>query len=109
MTKARIAIQSKGRLFQASLLFLGAAGLAFEKNGRNYIMKCANAPLELLLVRDDDIPEYVAQGAADFGIVGENVLLEKQSPLPIIKKLGFGKCSLVLAVPANSSITRLEQ
>jgi ATP phosphoribosyltransferase len=65
---------------------------------------CENGPLDILFLRDDDIPDYVSRGIADFGIVGENVLLEKNSRVKILRKLGFGVCSLVLAAPADSRV-----
>lgn len=107
MNNFRIAIQSKGRLAEESMNFLSSLGLTFSPNGRNYIAKCQNYPLEILFIRDDDIPEYVEGGVADFGIIGENVLLEKQSQVIVAQKLGFGLCSLVIAIPENSSIKQL--
>lgn len=107
MNNFRIAIQSKGRLAEESMNFLSSLGLTFSPNGRNYIAKCQNYDLEILFIRDDDIPEYVEGGVADFGIIGENVLLEKQSQVIVAQKLGFGRCSLVIAIPENSSIKQL--
>lgn len=107
MNNFRIAIQSKGRLAEESMNFLSSLGLTFSPNGRNYIAKCQNYDLEILFIRDDDIPEYVEGGVADFGIIGENVLLEKQSQVIVAQKLGFGLCSLVIAIPENSSIGQL--
>lgn len=104
--KIRIAIQSKGRLAEESINFLNSLGLSFNPNGRNYIVRCTNFDIEILFLRDDDIPEYVESSVADFGIVGENVLLEKETEATILKKLGFGRCSLVIAVPENSPINK---
>lgn len=98
-TKVRIAIQKKGRMQAQSLKFLKSMGLQFKKNGKKLIIPCKNANIELLFVRNSDIPEYVKGEVADFGIVGENLLREKNYKLETIKKLGFGKCSLVIAAP----------
>lgn len=72
-------------------------------------MTCADKPLDILFLRDDDIPEYVERGVADYGIVGENILLEKRTRVAVRKKLGFGKCSLVIAIPTTSSIKTVAQ
>lgn len=105
MENLRIAIQSKGKLSDASLAFLSSLGLQFDPNGRNCMVSCKNSNLDILFLRDDDIPEYVERGIADFGIVGENVLFEKNASVTIERKLGFASCSLVIAVPNNSPIT----
>ncbi|MBI2638376.1 ATP phosphoribosyltransferase [Candidatus Peregrinibacteria bacterium] len=107
MNNVRIAIQAKGKLAEPSLGFLLSLGLRFKPNGRNCIVTCENCPLDILFLRDDDIPDYVSRGIADFGIIGENVLLEKNARVKILKKLGFGTCSLVLAVPENSQISNV--
>ena len=99
-----IAVQSKGRLAEESLKFLASLGLCFKLDGRSYLVTCKNAPIDLVFLRDDDIPEYVAKGVVDFGIVGENVLLEKGFKLRVVQKLGFSICSLVIAIPENSKI-----
>lgn len=104
MNNVRIAIQAKGKLAEPSLNFILSLGLRFKPNGRNCIITCENRPLDILFLRDDDIPNYVSRGIADFGIVGENVLLEKNARAKILRKLDFGICSLVLAVPENSSL-----
>ncbi len=104
--KLRIAIQKSGRLNEPSMDFLKSLGLSFPPNGKSLIHQCENFDLEVLYLRDDDIPEYVSRGVADFGIVGQNVLLEKEVHLPILKELGFGKCSLVIAVPEKSPIKK---
>ncbi len=100
----RIAVQSHGRLSEPSLEYLRSLGLKFKTNGRALITPCDNFSLDILHLRDDDIPEYVSREVADFGIVGENVLYEKNSRVNIIKRLGFGFCSLVIGVPDDSSI-----
>ena len=106
--RLRIAIQSKGRLSQASLDFLASLGLNFLPNGRKLVSPCTNFNLDILYLRNEDIPEYVSRGTADFGIVGENVIYEKCPKIKKIKGLNFGKCKLVIAVPYNSSITTLQ-
>lgn len=102
--RLKIAIQSKGRLSDASIEFLYSLGLKFQPNGRSSLTPCTNFDMDILYIRDDDIPEYVQRGAADFGIVGENVVYEKKSPVKISRKIDFGKCSLVIAVPKLSDI-----
>lgn len=107
-TKLRIAIQKSGRLNPASMLFLDSLGLTFAPNGSSLTQKCTNFDLSLLLVRDDDIPEFVSRGVADFGIVGKNVLKEGEADVESIMPLSFGICRLAIAVPADSSIKKLE-
>lgn len=107
MSNVRIAIQSKGRMADKSLEYLYSLGLRFSTNGRNCIAKCDNYDLDILFLRDDDIPKYVERGVADFGIVGENVILEQNARVKILKKLGFCFCSLVIAVLESSRISRI--
>lgn len=107
--KIRIAIQNKGRLMEPSLAYLKACGLQFTEIARQLVARCENNNIELLFVRNSDIPEYVKYGVADYGIVGQNVLLEKRSEVEVIKKLGFGRCDLVIAVPQNSKIQCLSE
>ncbi len=106
--KTRIALQKRGRLQEPSLDFLESLGLKFKPNGSKLISPCLNADIEILYVRNSDIPQYVKYGVADYGIVGENVLVENKSRLKIVKRLGFGKCKLVVAVPENSDIKNIE-
>ncbi|KKU80988.1 MAG: ATP phosphoribosyltransferase [Parcubacteria group bacterium GW2011_GWA2_47_8] len=106
--RQRIAIQKSGRLYQASMDFLTARGLSFPANGKSLILPCENSDIDLLLLRDDDIPEYVRAGVADFGIVGQNVLAEKGIDLAVVEKLDFGRCKLVIAVPEESKIRKPE-
>lgn len=107
MSNVRIAVQGKGRMADKSLEYLYSLGLRFVANGRNCIAKCENYDLDILFLRDDDIPKYVERGVADFGIVGENVVLEQNSRVKILKKLGFCLCSLVIAVLENSRMSRI--
>lgn len=104
----RIAIQNKGRLAEESLLYLAQKGLSLERNKGELIIQDDRFGIEILYVRDDDIPHLVESGAADFGIVGENVLRELGSLLPIESKLGFGSCNLVIAVPESSGIISVQ-
>jgi ATP phosphoribosyltransferase len=97
--KLRIAIQKSGRLNEDSIRMLKECGIEFD-NGLNKLKAAAfNFPLEVLFLRDDDIPEYVEQGVADIGIVGENVLVESGAKVKTVEKLGYGKCRLSIAVP----------
>ncbi|MDR2087221.1 MAG: ATP phosphoribosyltransferase [Dysgonamonadaceae bacterium] len=95
----RIAIQAKGRLFEETIHLLNEAGIKLETSKRSLLVTSTSFPVELLFLRDDDIPQAVADEAADIGIVGENEFLEKQQPAEIIKRLGFSKCRLSLAIP----------
>ncbi len=105
MKKIRIAIQKSGRLNEESIRLLKECGVEFE-NGMNKLKSAAiNFPMEVLFLRDDDIPKYVEQGVADIGIVGENVLVESTADVTITEKLGFGKCRLSIAVPKEKNYT----
>jgi ATP phosphoribosyltransferase len=95
----RLAIQRKGRLSEDSLALIKESGIKFSNGTGKLKSKARNYPIEFLFLRDDDIPDYVADGVADIGIVGENVALEKGKNINHIKKLGFSKCRLSLAVP----------
>jgi ATP phosphoribosyltransferase len=95
----RLAIQKKGRLSEKSLELLKASGIRVDNYSRQLLIKAQNFNLEVLFLRDDDIPEYVQDGVADIGIVGENVILEYKKKLDIKEKLGFGKCRMSIAVP----------
>ncbi|MFQ5680300.1 MAG: ATP phosphoribosyltransferase, partial [Gemmatimonadota bacterium] len=98
----RIALQNTGRLTRDSLELLHGIGLEFEDQSRRLFAQCRNHDLELLFVRDDDIPEYVQDGVADLGIVGRNVVLEHGARVRELEPLGFGHCTLSLAVPRGS-------
>lgn len=104
----KIAIQKEGRLAQDTLSLLRAAGLSFENYTGRLFIRCRNYPAEILYVRDDDIPYYVASGIAELGIVGQNVLKESRLGVRTLLNLGFSKCSLVIAVPQNSNINRAQ-
>lgn len=98
----RIAIQKSGRLFDDSVSLLRSAGIAFSSSNNRLRTAATNFPLEIIFLRDDDIPGYVAEGVVDAGIVGENVLLEQGVSVNIVDRLGFGHCRLSLAVPRNA-------
>lgn len=100
-TKLKIALQKSGRLSEESGALLKKCGIAFSNGFGKLRAEAQNFPLEIYFLRDDDIPEYVADGVADIGIVGENVLAETMKNVDVIEKLGFGKCRLSLAVPKN--------
>jgi ATP phosphoribosyltransferase len=103
----KIAIQKSGRLNEKSVELLKNCGLSFENYKSSLISPVSNFPLEILFLRDDDIPEYVQDGIADLGIVGENVINETEVDVAYLQKLGFGKCSLKLAIPNNSAIKEI--
>ncbi|SUJ30738.1 ATP phosphoribosyltransferase [Sphingobacterium spiritivorum] len=108
MKNLKIAIQKSGRLNEKSVQLLKNCGLDFENYKSSLITSVANFPLEILFLRDDDIPGYVEQGIADLGIVGENVIDESEAQVSYVKRLGFGKCTLKLAVPKDSKIEDLK-
>ncbi len=95
----RLAIQRKGRLSEDSLSLIKESGIKFYSGTGKLKSKSRNFPIEFLFLRDDDIPDYVADGVADIGIVGENVALEKGKNIDTVRKLGFSKCRLSLAIP----------
>jgi ATP phosphoribosyltransferase len=103
----KIAIQKSGRLNEKSVELLKNCGLNFENYKSSLISPVSNFPLEILFLRDDDIPEYVQDGIADLGIVGENVIEETEVEVSYLQRLGFGKCSLKIAVPNNNDIQSL--
>ena len=98
-TKLKIALQKSGRLSEDSLSLLKNCGINFSNGLGKLRSEAHNFPLEIFFLRDDDIPQYIEDGVADTGIVGENVLAEDTRRVEIIEKLGFGKCRLALAVP----------
>jgi ATP phosphoribosyltransferase len=97
----RIAIQKSGRLSEKSLALLAESDIEFGGHGRELLTKSTNFPLEILYLRDDDIPQCVYDGVADVGIVGEDVLQEKNYALNIVERLGMGKCRMSLAIPKS--------
>lgn len=102
MTQLKIAVQNKGRLFEDSMDLIKETGIKFSLGSSRVLLASAkNFPMEALFLRDDDIPQTVADGVADIGIVGENEVLEKKMNVVIAKRLGFSKCRLSLAIPKS--------
>ncbi|GAA3940651.1 ATP phosphoribosyltransferase [Chitinophaga oryziterrae] len=99
--KLRIAIQKSGRLHEDSIKLLKECGIDINNGVNKLKTEASNFPLEVFFLRDDDIPQYVEDGVADIGMVGENVVLEKNRSVKVATKLGFGKCRLSLAVPRS--------
>ena len=104
----RIALQAKGRLNEESMNLLADAGISVEESKRKLLSKANNFPLEILYLRDDDIPQAVANRIADVGIVGLNEVKEKGSPVDILYEPGFGQCRLSLAIPKNEPYNGLQ-
>lgn len=101
----KIGIQKSGRLSEKSLGFIEECGISFSRNKTKLISTSSNFPLEFLFLRDDDIPNYVASGVADIGIVGENVLAEKGSEVDMVMKMGFSRCRLSIGIPQAEDYT----
>ena len=104
----RIAIQSKGRLYEDTMNLLAEADIKISNSRRTLLVQSSNFPLEVLYLRDDDIPQSVASGVADIGIVGENEFVERDESADIIDRLGFSKCRLSLAIPKAIDYPGLE-
>ncbi len=99
----RIALQAKGRLNEDSMALLREIGIDVDDSKRKFLAQAANFPIELLFMRDDDIPQVVAAGTASLGIVGYNEVVEKGLPVEIVKELGFSQCRISLAIPKNEA------
>ena len=104
----RIAIQSKGRLFDDTMNLLTEADIKVSATRRTLLVAAKNFPLEVLYLRDDDIPQSVASGVADIGVVGENEYIERGAEAEVISRLGFSKCRLSLAIPKEVPYEGLE-
>ena len=104
----RIAVQSKGRLYEDTLNLLSEADIKISSSKRTLLVQSTNFPIEVLYLRDDDIPQSVATGVADLGIVGENEFAERGGKADIIQRLGFSKCRLALAIPKETNYKGLE-
>ena len=102
--RLRLAMQRQGRLTEGTTSLLRGVGLKFESYQQRLLTPCRNFPLDILFGRDDDIPEYVADGTVDLGVVGRNVIEEKGAEVEELMSLGFGYCSLVVAVPSDSPV-----
>ncbi|MBU0561246.1 MAG: ATP phosphoribosyltransferase [Bacteroidetes bacterium] len=109
MENLKLAIQKKGRLTEKSLQLLKNCGLEIESYSERLMITVRNFPLDILFLRDDDIPEYVQDGVADIGIIGENVVVEKSANVSIIKNLGFSKCELLIGIPENKDLNDLAE
>lgn len=105
----RIAIQKNGRLTEETLDLLNTAGLEIDRYKQKLFSVCRSFPLEIIYVRDDDIPNYVQEGTADLGIIGQDLLIENKSRVEQVLPLGFGTCSLKIGVPKESAINRVEE
>lgn len=104
----RLAVQSKGRLYEDTMALLGEADIKVSKSVRGLLVEAKDFPMEVLFLRDDDIPQTVASGVADLGIVGENEFLERGERADIVRRLGFSRCRLSLAVPKSEDYRGLE-
>ena len=107
MSKLKIAIQKSGRLSEKSLELLKECGIKISNGDRKLKTEAKNFPIEILFLRDDDIPQYVEQGVADIGILGENEVWEKEKKIKVIEKLGFANCKLSLAIPKDENYSGL--
>lgn len=108
MSLLRVAIQKSGRLTDASRCLISECGIELEQMGGKLRAPAFNFPLEILFLRDDDIPGYVSDGVVDAAIVGKNVLLEYESKAEVVRNLGFGRCRLSIAIPKGANYTGLE-
>ncbi len=107
MEKLKIAIQKSGRLSEKSIELLQECGIKVSNGDRKLKTSASNFPMEILFLRDDDIPQYVEQGVADIGILGENEVWEKEKNVKVVEKLGFAHCRLSLAIPKDEEYTGL--
>lgn len=105
----KLAIQKKGRLNEKSLALLKSCGIEIENFQERLFVSSSNFNLDVLFLRDDDIPEYVQDNVAHIGIVGENEMLEKGLDVEPVKKLGFGKCSLMLGIPEKDELNSISE
>lgn len=103
----RVAVQTKGRLYEETMSLLSETDIKLESGKRLLLVPARNFPIEVLFLRDDDIPQSVADGVADIGIVGENEYAEKKKNVLVTKRLGFSKCRLSLAIPKEENYQSL--
>lgn len=108
MDMLRIAVQSKGRLYDETMFLLEEAGIKLNKGKRVLLLSAKDFPVEVLFLRDDDIPQSVANGVADVGIVGENEYVEKGAEARLVKRLGFSRCRVSLAIPKDEDYQGVE-
>lgn len=105
--RLKIAVQRSGKLADGSTELLRKCGIGFSNGSGKLRTEAADFPMEIFFLRDDDIPDYVADGVADVGIVGENILAEDPKPVNVIERLGFGRCRLSIAVPKTFAYREL--
>jgi ATP phosphoribosyltransferase len=108
MSILKLAIQKKGRLSEKSIELINECAISFPNSTGKLVATCYNFPLEILFLRDDDIPDYVQDGVADIGIVGENVSVESNKDVDEILKMDFGRCRLSIAVPRSYNYTSIQ-
>lgn len=108
MSKLKLALQKSGRLSEKSLKLLEECGIKISNGTRKLKAVSSNFPLEILFLRDDDIPQYVEQGVADIGILGLNEVLEQKKQIETIQKLGFAQCRLSLAIPKEENYNGIQ-
>ena len=108
MSKLKLAIQKNGRLSEKSLKLLEECGIKISNGTRKLKAVSSNFPLEILFLRDDDIPQYVEQGVADIGIIGLNEVLEQKKNINLVQKLGFAQCKLSLAIPKEENYNGIQ-
>ena len=106
--RLRLAVPNKGRLVEPALALLHDAGLVFEEHDRSLVARVQNFAMDILFVRTNDIIEFVGDGVADLGITGQDLLSETGAELPVLRQLGFGRCRLAAAVPADSLYKAVE-
>lgn len=99
----KIAIQKKGHLRDESINFLNLLGFNFDTTQKTLSTTCSDTGIEIIFLRDDDIPKYINKGLVDFGIIGKDIIEEKREAIKITRPLGFSKCKLVIAVPENNN------
>ena len=106
--RLRLAVPNKGRLVEPTLALLHDAGLVFEEHDRSLVARVQNLPVDILFVRTNDVIEFVGDGVADLGITGQDLLAETRAELPVLRPLGYGRCRLAAAVPADAPIAAIE-
>ncbi len=106
--RLRLAIPNKGRLVEPTLALLHDAGLVFEEHDRSLVARVQNLPMDILFVRTNDVIEFVGDGVADLGITGQDLLAETGAELPVLRALGYGRCRLAAAVPADAAIQAID-
>ena len=108
MEKLRLAVQKSGRLSEKSLDLVKECGISYASGTGKLLASCYNFPMEILFLRDDDIPGYVEDGVADIGFVGENVLVESAKKVKTVERMGFGRCRLSIAIPRSQEYKGIE-